>query len=84
MRYITDNTGVVPGRGQPTAGREENAGPGCRAGTHSFTGVTPVLKADGTSKPVSEVKTGDKVADSVPGQAGTQAHTVHLSWATFS
>jgi hypothetical protein len=32
--------------------------------------------ADGTSKPISQVKAGDRVADAVPGQAGTQAHTV--------
>jgi hypothetical protein len=32
--------------------------------------------ADGSSKPISRVKAGDRVADAVPGQAGSQVHTV--------
>jgi RHS repeat-associated protein len=43
---------------------------------HSFTGRTRVLMADGTSKPIDEVKVGDTIADSVPGASGTQAHKV--------
>ena len=35
-----------------------------------------MLMADGSSKPIDEIKVGDKVRDSVPGKAGTQVHTV--------
>jgi hypothetical protein len=43
---------------------------------HSFTGATPVLMADGTTKPIDRVKVGDQIANSVPGQSGTQTNTV--------
>jgi hypothetical protein len=43
---------------------------------HSFTGATPVLMADGTTKPIDQIKTGDHIANSVPGQSTTQDHTV--------
>jgi hypothetical protein len=57
---------------QPRAGTEEDATSGC----HSFVGSTAVLLADGKSKPISQVKVGDKVADAVPGSAATQSHPV--------
>jgi RHS repeat-associated protein len=43
---------------------------------HSFTGTTPVLMADGTTKPIDQVKIGDQIANSVPGQTGTQSTAV--------
>ncbi|GAA4235731.1 hypothetical protein GCM10022254_43610 [Actinomadura meridiana] len=46
-----------------------------RGGCHSFTAVTPVLLADGSAKPISKVKVGDKVLASVPG-GHTETHTV--------
>src|SRR5262249_15836744 len=51
--------------------------PGCPA--NSFTAETRVLMADGSAKPINEIKVGDKIANAVPGtSAGTrdQAHTV--------
>ena len=59
--------------GEPAAGKEEES-PGCK--THSFVGSTGVLMADGSSKPISQVKVGDQVSDSVPGDATLQSHTV--------
>jgi hypothetical protein len=48
-----------------------------RGGPHSFTAATGVLMADGTSKPISMVKAGDKVANTVPGdEKKTETHTV--------
>jgi hypothetical protein len=47
--------------------------------THSFAGDTRVLMADGSSKPIDQVKVGDKVEDSLPGvPMGTkgEAHVV--------
>lgn len=35
---------------------------------HSFTAGTAVLMADGTSKPISQIKVGDTVANAVPGE----------------
>ncbi|MFC1434545.1 LamG-like jellyroll fold domain-containing protein [Streptacidiphilus sp. N1-3] len=49
-------------------------GPGCTA--HSFTGATPVLMADGSTKAIDRIKVGDKIRDSVPGKKGTEVHTV--------
>ncbi|WP_228559150.1 RHS repeat-associated core domain-containing protein, partial [Catenulispora pinisilvae] len=43
---------------------------------NSFVGTTKVLMGDGTSKPISQVKVGDKLASAVPGGKGTQTHTV--------
>jgi hypothetical protein len=48
-------------------------------GCNSFAGDTPVLMADGTSRPISQIKPGDSVSDVSPGvEAGTktEAHTV--------
>jgi RHS repeat-associated protein len=46
----------------------------CRA--NSFTGETPVLMADGTEKPISEVRIGDSVLASDPATGRTQGQTV--------
>ncbi|MFB9831444.1 LamG-like jellyroll fold domain-containing protein [Actinoallomurus acaciae] len=57
--------------GEPVGGNE-----GCGA-THSFVASTLVLMGDGSSKPISEVKVGDKVADAVPGDGKkTETHRV--------
>ncbi|MEU8797132.1 LamG-like jellyroll fold domain-containing protein [Spirillospora sp. NPDC048819] len=49
---------------------------GCRSTRpHSFAASTPVLMADGSAKPISKVKAGDKVLASVPG-GHTETHEV--------
>jgi hypothetical protein len=65
------------------AGGLRNVGKGLRnrfskcGGTHSFTAATGVLMADGTSKPISMVKAGDKVANMVPGdEKKAETHAV--------
>ena len=48
-------------------------------GANSFAGETKVLMADGTSKPIDQVKVGDEVANTLPGAdpiVGKRAHTV--------
>ncbi|MEV8097778.1 LamG-like jellyroll fold domain-containing protein [Kitasatospora sp. NPDC085879] len=62
----------VAAKAESRAGREAQSKPGC----HSFTGDTPVVMGDGASKPIDQVKIGDTVTNSVPGQQGTQTHTV--------
>jgi hypothetical protein len=44
--------------------------------THSFTGSTQVLMADGTTRAIDQIKVGDTIANSVPGAKGTEAHKV--------
>jgi hypothetical protein len=68
-------SGGAGGGDDPVAGTEEDTGGSCTV-PHSFTGGTGVLMADGTSRPIDEVKAGDKVEDSVPGQKGAETHTV--------
>ncbi|HEX5402756.1 MAG TPA: RHS repeat-associated core domain-containing protein [Pseudonocardiaceae bacterium] len=58
---------------QPKAGEDDATG--CAA-AHSFIGSTKVLLADGSSKPISQVKVGDRVADSVPGSTVMETHPV--------
>ncbi|MBY8885843.1 DUF3990 domain-containing protein [Streptomyces sp. PTM05] len=67
--------GAAGGALSTAAGALRDAFSGC-GGTHSFTGATPVLMAGGSVKPIDQVKVGDKIQDSVPGQKGTQTHTV--------
>ncbi|MCU1681799.1 MAG: hypothetical protein JWQ81_2538 [Amycolatopsis sp.] len=43
---------------------------------NSFVGSTPVLMADGTSKPIEQVRVGDKIANSEPDSGKTQQHVV--------
>ncbi|GAA1982509.1 LamG-like jellyroll fold domain-containing protein [Catenulispora subtropica] len=43
---------------------------------HSFTAATPVLMADGTSKPIEQVKVGDTVTNADPATGATQRHNV--------
>ncbi|MFI7385966.1 LamG-like jellyroll fold domain-containing protein [Streptomyces sp. NPDC049813] len=54
---------------------QSESGPSCKL-PHSFTGATPVLMANGTTKRIDQVKVGDVVANSVPGVSGTEAHKV--------
>ncbi|MFG3229842.1 LamG-like jellyroll fold domain-containing protein [Kitasatospora sp. NPDC048194] len=61
--------------GAKAARSEAEAGGSCPV-PHSFTGATPVLMADGTSKRIDQIKTGDRITNAVPGQDGTQTHTV--------
>ena len=54
---------------------------------NSFAAATPVLMADGTSKPIDQIKVGDKIANNQPGaDAGTedQAHTVTAIHVTYT
>ncbi|MFJ9782540.1 polymorphic toxin type 24 domain-containing protein [Amycolatopsis sp. NPDC101161] len=43
---------------------------------NSFTGDTPVLMADGTSKPIADVKVGDVVRNALPDDSFTERHVV--------
>ncbi|GAA0256441.1 hypothetical protein GCM10010492_66710 [Saccharothrix mutabilis subsp. mutabilis] len=43
---------------------------------NSFTGDTHVLMADGTTKPIDQIKVGDKVTNSEPESAETEQHVV--------
>ena len=54
---------------------------------NSFAGSTLVLMADGTSKPIAEVKVGDKIANNQPGaDPGTknESHTVTAIHITYT
>ncbi|MBR7826391.1 hypothetical protein KDK95_08765 [Actinospica sp. MGRD01-02] len=65
---------------------EENS-TGCPsevAEPHSFIGSTPVLMADGTTKQIDRIKAGDKITDSVPGQASTQVNAVTKVITTYT
>jgi hypothetical protein len=74
---------AAPGE-EPAAAKEDPAEDesSCPVGSpgegqaHSFVGGTPVLMADGSTKPISQVEVGDQVSDSVPGDAATQSHPV--------
>ncbi|HEV3172904.1 MAG TPA: RHS repeat-associated core domain-containing protein [Actinocrinis sp.] len=55
--------------------------------TNSFTGATPILMADGASKPIDQVKVGDRIANNLPGaDPGTkdQTHTVTAVHVTYT
>ncbi|QUQ71911.1 large secreted protein [Kutzneria sp. CA-103260] len=45
-------------------------------GCNSFAADTPVLMADGSTKPIQDVKVGDEVTDKAPGSADTAHHRV--------
>ncbi|MFD9393174.1 LamG-like jellyroll fold domain-containing protein [Streptomyces sp. NPDC060000] len=65
------------GAGSKSHSHSDETPPGCRTGIpHSFTGSTRVLMADGTTKAIDQVRVGEKIANSVPGATGTQAHEV--------
>ena len=56
-----------------SAGDEAGAG---ACSIHSFTGDTPVLMADGKTKKISKLKTGDKVRNTSPDDHHTTTHRV--------
>ncbi|MFE9765900.1 LamG-like jellyroll fold domain-containing protein [Streptomyces sp. NPDC005808] len=71
----TDATEAAASRAESEgAGTRSQSGGGCPV--HSFTGSTRVLMADGTTKTIDHVRVGDTIANSVPGQSGTEAHKV--------
>jgi RHS repeat-associated protein len=53
-------------RGRGTAAQAEEAGAVARATKCSFTAATPVLLADGKTKPIGKIKPGDKVEAADP------------------
>ncbi|MFF9626852.1 LamG-like jellyroll fold domain-containing protein [Streptomyces griseosporeus] len=55
---------------------EAPSGGSCRIPRHSFTGLTGVLMANGTVKPISEVKAGDWVLTAEPGKKKKEKHKV--------
>ncbi|MET8977900.1 Hint domain-containing protein [Streptomyces sp. NPDC004539] len=70
-------------KGKQKAATEEapSAGGSCRVPgappvPHSFTGLTGVLMAGGTVKPISEVKAGDYVLTAEPGKKEQEKHRV--------
>nr|WSW68819.1 polymorphic toxin type 24 domain-containing protein [Streptomyces sp. NBC_00995] len=81
-------TGGVFGAGASKFGRKSTAkqepdgqpsspGGSCRVRVpHSFTGLTGVLLANGTTKAISEVKVGDYVLTAEPGKKKTENHKV--------
>ncbi|MBW5251788.1 Teneurin-1 [Streptomyces sp. P01-B04] len=65
-----------PAKQEPD-GEPTSPGGSCRVGVpHSFTGLTGVLLANGTTKPISEVKVGDYVLTAEPGKKKTEKHKV--------
>jgi RHS repeat-associated protein len=56
----------------PEAGSGKSTSTAC----HSFTGNTGVLMANGTTKPISQVKIGDKITNAVPGDSTARTNTV--------
>jgi hypothetical protein len=71
-------TGIdaVTGGGRKSTSEDQDATSGCGTPPHSFTGSTRILMANGTTKPINKIKTGDKITNAVPGQPKTQTHTV--------
>ena len=65
------------------AGADGSAKP-TNCGANSFLAGTPVLMADGATTPISQVKVGDQVETSVPGQAGLSVHTVQNVIVTYT
>ncbi|TML32360.1 MAG: Teneurin-1, partial [Actinobacteria bacterium] len=59
----------------PAAGKDSKSN-SCGTGVHSFVGSTPVVLADGSGKPIDQVKVGDTISNSVPGDTTNQSNTV--------
>ncbi|MFJ8946846.1 LamG-like jellyroll fold domain-containing protein [Streptomyces sp. NPDC102395] len=65
------------GKGKSSKSDEETPAASCRVpAKHSFTGLTGVLMANGTVKPISEVKVGDYVLTAEPGKKKKEKHRV--------
>lgn len=56
------------------AGAADEVAASCKF--NSFAGDTPVLMADGSTKPIEEVKVGDKILNADPDSSDTEVHTV--------
>lgn len=61
-----------PGSGDAPSESVDSDAPTC----NSFAGGTLVLMADGPSKPIDQVKVGDKIENSTPDGLAPQTHTV--------
>src|SRR5262249_8149757 len=66
--------GEEPGPGARGGGREEPANAGCNG--HSFSGDTRVVLADGTTKPIKDVRVGDRVAATETASGATEGKSV--------
>ena len=64
--------------GPPNSGKppKDPAHSGRTCPTHSFDPATPVLLADGTTKPISQIRLGDQVTATDPTTGRTSARTV--------
>ena len=51
---------------------------------NSFIGNTPVLMSDGTTKPIDQVKVGDKITNAQPDSATTETDTVTAVHVTYT
>ncbi|MEQ0558838.1 RHS repeat-associated core domain-containing protein [Amycolatopsis sp. NEAU-NG30] len=67
--------GVVDDAARGEDGLADLARTAC-AVPHSFTGDTRVLMADGTAKPISEIKVGDEIANTSPDAKAVEHHKV--------
>ncbi|MGV9316949.1 polymorphic toxin-type HINT domain-containing protein, partial [Streptomyces sp. NPDC003691] len=65
-------SGSSRGEGSSSGG----AGPGCKSDSNSFVPGTLVLMADGTTKPIEEVRNGDRVVATDPETGETAVETV--------
>lgn len=52
------------------------------AGCNSFIGATQVLMADGTAKPIQDIRVGDEISNTQPGQKGLEHHKVTAIYIT--
>jgi len=64
--------------------RTTDSGGGGSPGCNSFVGATLVLLASGTTKPIDQVKVGDKVANAQPGSPTVQQHVVTAVHVTYA
>ncbi|MFE3142916.1 LamG-like jellyroll fold domain-containing protein [Streptomyces scopuliridis] len=63
-------------RQQPEPDNTPRAPSTCARVPHSFTGLTSVLLANGTTRPISEIKAGDYVLTAEPGKKTKERHRV--------
>ncbi|WP_163505155.1 LamG-like jellyroll fold domain-containing protein [Fodinicola acaciae] len=66
-------TEPAPPESAPNKPARSEESTGC---PHSFVASTPVLMANGSTKPIADIKAGDKITNAVPGSSKTQTHTV--------
>ena len=82
---LPDASAIQAGRRTPGAtpgGRADTAGMGaaCMVGFKSFSGDTEVLMADGTTKPIRDVRVGEEVRAADPQTGESGARTVTNLW----